>query len=170
MTDGTSPSADAPARPKAPVAGDAIEVLSIRLGEQDYAIPVAQVREIRGWSPATRLPGAPPEMVGVINLRGSVLAVTDLAVALGGPPLTPGPRSVVVVVEAGGKQRGLLIDGVTDIRTLSEDRIQPVPSGRDGAVTALHTDDDGLLRILDAAAIGVATPQDTAEGARRAAG
>jgi purine-binding chemotaxis protein CheW len=61
----------------------ALEVLAFRVASQDFGVDVMSVREIRGWTPATALPHAPSFLCGVINLRGIVLPIVDLAARLG---------------------------------------------------------------------------------------
>ena len=61
----------------------ATELLAFRLGDQEYCVDIMSVREIRGWTRATPLPFAPGHVKGVINLRGTILPVIDLAVRLG---------------------------------------------------------------------------------------
>jgi purine-binding chemotaxis protein CheW len=85
------------------------------------------VREIRGWTPATALPHAPSYVRGVINLRGSVLPIVDLAERLGFPPTDATARQVIIVVQVGGQIIGLLVDAVSDILTQSTENIQPTP-------------------------------------------
>ena len=62
---------------------DRRELITFRIGEQEFAVDIMSVREIRGWSPATPLPQTPEYMRGVINLRGAVLPIMDLAARLG---------------------------------------------------------------------------------------
>jgi purine-binding chemotaxis protein CheW len=64
---------------------------------------------------------------GVINLRGSVLPIVDLAERLGFPPIEATARQVVIVVQIGGQIIGLLVDAVSDILTQSTENIQPTP-------------------------------------------
>jgi len=104
-----------------------MELLSVRSGEQEFAMDIRSIREIRGWIASTHLPHAPGFIKGMINLRGTVLVVVDLAVRLGLPAREPGPASVVVVVEAGDKTAGLLVDAVCDIITVTDDMRQPIP-------------------------------------------
>ncbi|MGP8026697.1 MAG: chemotaxis protein CheW [Acidocella sp.] len=104
-----------------------MELLSVRSGAQEFAMDIRSIREIRGWIASTYLPHAPGFIKGMINLRGTVLVVVDLAVRLGLPAWEPGPASVVVVVEAGDKVAGLLVDAVCDIITVTDDMRQPIP-------------------------------------------
>ena len=103
------------------------ELLSVRIGTQEFAMDIRSIREIRGWIASTHLPHAPSFIKGMINLRGTVLIVIDLAERLGLPSLEPSPASVVVVVEHGDKVAGLLVDAVCDIITVTDDLRQPTP-------------------------------------------
>ena len=103
------------------------EFLSVRLGTQEFAMDIRSIREIRGWIASTHLPYAPPFIKGMINLRGSVLLVVDLAQRLGLPAAEPDAASVVVVVECGERTVGLLVDAVCDIISVTEDMRQITP-------------------------------------------
>ncbi|MEM7711252.1 MAG: chemotaxis protein CheW, partial [Pseudomonadota bacterium] len=94
---------------------DRLELLTFRCGGRSYAVPIMNVREIRGWSPPTPLPHAPAYMLGMVNLRGSVLPVMDLARRLGSPATRDGPRNVIVVVALEGRVHGLMVEAVSDI-------------------------------------------------------
>jgi purine-binding chemotaxis protein CheW len=103
------------------------EFIAFHVGEQTYCIDIITVREIRGWTPATPLPHAPPFVRGVINLRGSVLPVVDLAARLGLPIKEPSARHAVIVVQCNHQIVGLLVEAVSNIIMLSPDAIQPTP-------------------------------------------
>ncbi|MEK4035197.1 chemotaxis protein CheW [Methylocystis sp. IM3] len=103
------------------------EFIAFHVGEQTYCIDIIAVREIRGWTPATPLPHAPSFVRGVINLRGSVLPVVDLAARLGLPVKEPTARHAVIVVHSNGQIVGLLVEAVSNIMTISPDAIQPTP-------------------------------------------
>jgi len=103
------------------------ELIAFRVGAQEFCINVMAVREIRGWTAATRLPRAPSYIRGVINLRGAVLPIIDLAVRLGLPAAEPHARNVIIVVQIAHQQIGLLVDAVSDILTTRDENIQPAP-------------------------------------------
>jgi purine-binding chemotaxis protein CheW len=103
------------------------ELITFRIGEHDYAVDIMSVREIRGWSPATPMPQTPDYMRGVINLRGTVLPIMDLAARLCLSVNQQSARSVIVVVNVDERLIGLLVDAVSDILTINEDTIQPPP-------------------------------------------
>jgi purine-binding chemotaxis protein CheW len=103
------------------------EFIAFHVGEQTYCIDIIAVREIRGWTPATPLPHAPPFVRGVINLRGSVLPVVDLAARLGLPIKEPTARHAVIVVHSNGQMVGLLVEAVSNIMAIGPEAIQPTP-------------------------------------------
>jgi purine-binding chemotaxis protein CheW len=107
--------------------GKGSELIAFNIGSQEFCLGTTSVREIRGWTPATALPHAPMFVLGVVNLRGVVLPIIDLAVRLGFPPTEPTARHVIIVAEAGSQVAGLLVDGVSDIFTADEEQIQPTP-------------------------------------------
>jgi purine-binding chemotaxis protein CheW len=103
------------------------ELISFRIGAQEFCVDIMAVREIRGWTPATPLPHAPAYVRGVINLRGTVLPIVDLAERLGLPPSEPTQRHVIIVAQVAKQVVGLLVDAVSDILTVGEDLVQPPP-------------------------------------------
>lgn len=128
---------------------DQHDFVCFRIGEEDYCIDIDVVREIRGWSPTTVLPHAPQYVTGVINLRGSVVAVVDLAARLGLGRTVPTPRHVVIIVAFGGQTVGLLADVVSDIMGVGEASMKPVPDiASEGAgefLTNVITLEDGRM-------------------------
>ena len=107
--------------------GKRAELIAFNIGEQEFCVNTTSVREIRGWTPTTALPHAPNFVLGVVNLRGVVLPIVDLAVRLGFPSTQPTARHAIIVVEAGRQIAGLLVDGVSNIFTADEEQIQSTP-------------------------------------------
>jgi purine-binding chemotaxis protein CheW len=105
-----------------------LEIIAFRRQAQELCVRTTAIREIRRWVPATPLPHSPPEVVRMMNLRGTVIPIIDLALELGMKAAEPTERSAIVVTEAGGMVIGLLVDGVSDILTLPADVLQPIPS------------------------------------------
>src|SRR3546814_3190132 len=85
-------------------------------------------RSIRAWSPTTVLPHVPDYVRGVINLRGNVLPVIDLAARLGWGLTEPTGRHVIIVVRIDEQLHGLIVDAVNDIVTVDDEAIQAPPS------------------------------------------
>lgn len=103
------------------------ELIAFRIGDQEFCVDIMQVREIRGWTPATPLPRTPSFIKGVINLRGAVLPIVDLGSRLGLSTSEPTARHVIMVVNIAGRTVGLLVEAVSDIINLSDDMVQPTP-------------------------------------------
>ena len=103
------------------------ELIAFRIGDQEFCVNIMSVREIRGWTPATALPHSPPYMKGVINLRGAVLPILDLADRLGMKAAEPSERNVIIVAQVKSRVIGLLVEAVSDILSVTDDVIQPTP-------------------------------------------
>lgn len=133
------------------------ELLSFQVADQNYAVDILSVREIRGWSKPTPLPHAPAYLLGVINLRGTVLPVIDLAARLGMPDRQSTPRDVIIVVTVAETDVGLLVSAVSNILTLPHDALQPPPGPAAGTaaafVSALAALDGAMVRLLDLNAV-----------------
>jgi purine-binding chemotaxis protein CheW len=91
------------------------ELITFGIANQRFGIDIMTVREIRAWSPVTRLPRVPDYVAGVVNLRGAVLPVIDLAARLGWAPTDATPRNPIIVIEHEGQMRGLIVHDVADI-------------------------------------------------------
>ena len=107
--------------------GAYLEIVSFHLGEQEFCIDIMAIREIRGWAPSTPIPHAPKEVIGVMNLRGTVIPIIDLAHKLGMKSTEANERSAIVVAEVHSMVVGLVVDRVSDILTIRSEQIQPVP-------------------------------------------
>ncbi len=124
------------------------------IGGQEYAIDVMAVREIKGWSPESKLPNLPPHIRGVINLRGTVIPILDLRSRFGFESGEVSSRNVVIVMQVRERTVGVLVDAITEILTIAKDQIKPVPemgmAGADsGFLTGVHIIEDRLLALLD---------------------
>ncbi|MGC3970549.1 MAG: chemotaxis protein CheW [Pirellulales bacterium] len=103
------------------------ELIAFRIGAQEFCVNIMSVREIRGWTPATAMPHSPHYVLGVINLRGAVLPIIDLSARLGMKPAEPSARHVIIVAQVKNQVAGLLVEAVSDILTVTDENIQPVP-------------------------------------------
>ncbi len=141
-----------------------IELLTFQVGKQEYAIDIMSVREIRGWSKATPLPHAPAFVRGVINLRGTVLTIVDLADRLGMGRTEASERNVIIVVHTGKETVGLLVDAVSDILAINKSDLQTPPEmsadNNQTFVSALMIADERMIRIL---ALAAALPAESME-------
>ena len=136
-----------------PMSGDTIEIIAFRLHNQEFCLRTTTIREIRGWAPATPIPHSPPDVVGVINLRGTVIPIIDLASKLGLPSSSTNERSAIVVTEVGGMVIGILVDQVSDILTVKASDLQPAPevtTSFDRAFTeGIITRENGMICFLN---------------------
>ncbi len=134
-----------------------VELLTFKLSDQEYSLDIMCVREIRGWTKATPMPHAPNFMRGVINLRGTVLPVMDLAERLGLPARAHSDRNVIIVVKHGDAMTGLLVDAVSDIVAIKQSDLQPPPDaathGAPAIIKSLTLIEDRMIRVLDLANI-----------------
>lgn len=103
------------------------ELISFEIADQEFCIDIRAVREIRGWTPATPMPHTPPYMLGVINLRGSIMPVLDLRNRLDLGLTEASSRHVIVVVQHGERLAGLLVDAVQETFVIDESLLQPPP-------------------------------------------
>ncbi len=142
------------------------ESMAFRIGVQEFCIDIMMVREIRGWTAVTALPKSPPYIRGVINLRGAVLPIVDLAVRFGLARTEPTERHVIIVVEVNRQQVGLLVDAVSEILDTTDKNIQATP---DVASDIVKTFVRGLLpvdgRMISLIALDHVLPNDEFEAA-----
>jgi len=141
--------------------GERRELISFRIGEQEFCVDIMAVREIRGWSPVTPLPHSPDYVRGVINLRGAVLPVLDLSARLGLGAVEPTARHVIIVARIGDRTVGMLVDAVSDILTVTDDMVQPTP---DVACDTVRTFVKGIIamegRMISMVSLGYLMPED----------
>jgi purine-binding chemotaxis protein CheW len=107
--------------------GAHLEIVSFHLGDQEFCIDIMAIREIRGWAPVTPMPHTPPYVLGLINLRGAVIPVIDMACRLGMKMTEPSERSAIIVTDIAGKLVGLLVEQVSDMMTIKSEDLQPAP-------------------------------------------
>lgn len=119
------------ARPGDERALGAHQYLSFFLGGEEYATDILSVQEIRGWDTVTRVPHAPDYLLGVINLRGSIVPVVDLRVRFSLPTAAFDAATVVIVVHVAGTRGnrivGIVVDAVSDVYSVASEKIQPPP-------------------------------------------
>lgn len=120
--------------------GERIEVILLEVAGHEFWIDINSVREIRGWTTSTPLPQSPDYVLGVINLRGTVMPVLDLSARLGFGQTEVSSRHVIVVVEHRNSLVGLLVDVVQETIELDSADLQSppnMPGANAGLVDAL---------------------------------
>lgn len=131
---------------------EVLEIIAFRLHAQEFCVRTTSIREIRGWAPVTPIPHSPYDVIGVMNLRGTVIPIVDLAVKLGMHNTEVNERSAIVVADIKGMTVGLLVDRVSDIMTIPASRLQPVPAaaGSSGAFSdGLIAHDNAMICFLN---------------------
>lgn len=126
------------------------QLVVFQLATEEYAIPISQVKEIIRYNGATKLPSTPGYMDGIINLRGKVVSVIDLAgkFALS---VEKSSDKQALIVEAGSQEVGLVVDAVTEVIRLEDNTIE-VANGiaqSNEYIRAIGKVDKRLLIILD---------------------
>jgi purine-binding chemotaxis protein CheW len=108
------------------------QVLTFRLGEETYGIDILRVREIRGWAPVTRIPESPPHMLGVLNLRGSLVPIVDMRVRFRMEHIGFTPLTVIIVLSVAVKgirrDVGLVVDSVSEVVDIGSSSLQQAPN------------------------------------------
>ncbi|MAX32407.1 purine-binding chemotaxis protein CheW [Onishia taeanensis] len=103
------------------------EFLVFSLGDEEYAIDILKVQEIRGYENVTRIANAPDFIKGVTNLRGVIVPIVDLRIKFHLENVEYGGQTVVIVVNVGERIVGIVVDGVSDVMTLTPEQIKPAP-------------------------------------------
>ncbi len=138
-------------------AEDVSELIAFRIAEQDFCFNIMAVREIRGWTPATVIPHAPDFVRGVINLRGAVVPIVDLAARLNLDVPPPTARNVIIITQIDGPIVGLLVDAVSDILSVSTDEVQPTPEiaaeGSGKFVSGIITREERMIRMIELSSV-----------------
>lgn len=116
--------------PPVPV-DDTTQFVTLGMGDEVFAVPVASVHEVLDLCPMTRVPNAPPSMRGMIDVRGRAVPVVDLRMKLGMTPIAETLNTRIVVVElddgAGPAVIGMLADRVFEVATLDPADTEPPP-------------------------------------------
>lgn len=134
------------------------ELITFEVEGQVFGLDIMAIREIRAWSPTTRLPRVPSYVAGVVNLRGTVLPVVNLAARLGWRATEATPRHAIIVTQQGQQVSGWIVDSVSDIVTIGDDALQPPPptSAGDTVVPFLEglaAIEDRMVMVLNLAAL-----------------
>ncbi|MFL5605611.1 MAG: chemotaxis protein CheW [Gemmatimonadaceae bacterium] len=130
----------------------AARTLLFRVAGGVYGCDIDAVREIITYRRATRLPGAPPYVQGLINLRGTIVTVLDLGTRLDrARPLIGEPGASIILVEHGARVVGVAVDEVLDVQAIDE---EPVDAGardsRGGLVRGIgHLEGDDVVVLID---------------------
>lgn len=152
---------------------DTAQYLTFTLENEEYGVSILEVQEIRGWESATKIPNTPHYVLGVVNLRGTVVPIIDLRIRfnLSSAEYTDTTVVVLVKVEHEGRQRtlGVVVDAVADVYNIGQDEINETPD-LGGAINSsfikgLATVDEKMIILLDIGPLIVAEILDQVEQA-----
>ena len=103
------------------------EFLVFTLGDEEYGIDILKVQEIRGYDQVTRIANTPDFIKGVTNLRGVIVHIVDLRVKFSQGDVEYDDNTVVIVLNLGQRVVGIVVDGVSDVLSLTAEQIRPAP-------------------------------------------
>lgn len=136
----------------APIVHEA-EYVTAMIGGQLFGLPIERVLDVFTPERLTRVPLAPAEVAGVLNLRGRIVTAIDMRQRLDLPPRGAGEPFMAVGIEQAGESYGLLVDQVGEVVKLPVSKLDPVPANLDPAWTRLaagvHRLDNRLMVVLD---------------------
>ncbi len=126
------------------------QILTFELGGELYGIDILRVQEIRGWSSVTKIPHAPHHVLGVLNLRGSIVPIVDLRMQFNLERAEYTAVTVIVVLSvatrAGRRDFGIVVDGVSDVVSLDVAQLKPAPELGTGSASEFIR---GLLPVAE---------------------
>jgi len=130
-----------------------IEYVTVMIGGQLFGLPISRVQDVFMPDRLTHVPLAPPEIAGVLNLRGRIVTTIDMRRRLGLPPRSDNKPSMAVGIDLRGESYGLLIDTVGEVMRLGEATREPNPVNLDPRLArvsgGVHRLDGQLMLILD---------------------
>ena len=147
------------------------EYLSFRIIDEEYAMDILKVQEIRGYENPTRIANAPPFIKGVLNLRGVIVPIVDLRMRFGLELVDYDAVTVTIILNVGGRVVGAVVDSVSDVVELKGEQIKPAPEFNAAVdahyITGIGTIEQGALQrmlilvdieeVMSSAGMGLAT-------------
>lgn len=134
------------------------QYLTFMLADEEYGVDILRVQEIKGWDGVTPMPNMPEHILGVINLRGTVVPIVDLRRYFELPAVSFDKTTVVVVVrisdeEHGERTMGIVVDAVSEVHNIGKEQLREAPDFGGTCSTefikGLATEGDRMLIILD---------------------
>ncbi|RZT29318.1 chemotaxis protein CheW [Cupriavidus agavae] len=129
------------------------EYLVFTLGTEEYGIDILKVQEIRSYETVTRIANAPDFIKGVTNLRGVIVPIVDLRLKFDLGNVRYDHQTVVIILNVAGRVVGIVVDGVSDVLTLTGDDIKPAPefgvSVSNEHLTGLGSVEGRMLILID---------------------
>ncbi|MDO8465593.1 MAG: chemotaxis protein CheW [Gallionella sp.] len=129
------------------------ELLTFTLGNEEYGIDILKVQEIRGYDAVTTIANSPEFIKGVINLRGIIVPIIDMRIKFHLGNVTYNQLTVVIILNVANRVVGIVVDGVSDVITLSAEQLKPAPEFSSSLdtqyITGLGTVDDRMIIVMD---------------------
>lgn len=166
-TPGAATPASGPGSPTGPsgAAPTSTQLVVLRLGREEYALPIDHVQEIIFWTPPRPVSSDLSWVSGVIALRGKILPVFDLAQRLD-VPRAQGRDARIVVVETGTEQIGVTVDDATEVLTVAASDLEALPQGTGhDLLRAITKVEDRLIAVLDLSTLAAAARREPQPGA-----
>jgi len=141
-------------------------LVSVRVGTQTFGAPVLDVQDVIAPVRIDRVPRAPVEVAGSLNLRGRIVTAIDMRRRLGMAPRPSDQSHMSVIVEASGELYALQVDDVGDVLWLDRDSREPQPitlsSEWRSLCDGLYRLEDDLMLVLDIPAVLALSPPPSA--------
>lgn len=109
------------------LSADANQFLTFSLGDEEYGVDILKVQEIKGYVATTRIPNSPHDVVGVLNLRGTIVPIIDLRRKFGLETIEYDQFTAIVVVVVQNRVMGMIVDSVSEVMNIPPSDIQPPP-------------------------------------------
>lgn len=134
-----------------------VSYLGFQLGAEVYGLPLEKLREVARVSQLRRVPGAPPEVAGLVNLRGEILCALDMRAILGLPRRPAGESCFIIALRGVGDPIGLIVDSIADIYAIAASDIEALPATwpaeRAACFVGTTRVPAGLMGLLDLARV-----------------
>jgi purine-binding chemotaxis protein CheW len=133
--------------------GDQLQLVTFEVADEEFAVNILAVQEINRMMEITRVPQAPPEVQGVINLRGKIIPVVDIRKRFNLDARDHNSDNRIIVVKVQGRVIGFIVDCVHEVLRINTSIVEPPPS----MITSIDSDfiegvgklDDRLIILLD---------------------
>lgn len=129
------------------------ELLTLRLGNEEYGIDILKVQEIRSYDAVTSIANSPDFIKGVINLRGIIVPIVDMRIKFHLDNISYNELTVVIILNVVNRVVGIVVDGVFDVTVLTAEQVKAAPEFSHTMETqhilGLGIVDDRMIIVID---------------------
>jgi purine-binding chemotaxis protein CheW len=147
------------------------ELLTFTLGSEEYGIDILKVQEIRGYDAVTKIANAPDFIKGVINLRGIIVPIVDMRIKFNLGKVEYDQFTVVIILNVASRVVGIVVDGVSDVITLTPEQLKAAPEFSSTLdtqyITGLGTVDERMIIVVDIERLMTSRDMELVEAATR---